>query len=188
MQVAKWNFIYRRYIYWTEWRDSSAILRSNMDGTDVVVLIQNHSLMARPRALVIDFFDDMIYWTDEHNNHILRARIDGSGVEKVITSVPHPYCLTQYKDFIYWGDLQEGSITRASKYNGGNRTRIEANIGYINDMKVFHNSRQVGWNKCGEENGGCSHICLALPGDKYTCACPNHYTLDNETKTSCISK
>ena len=154
----------------------------------MVILIQNRSHTARPRSLAIDFFDDMMYWTDEYYSRILRAKTDGTGVEKVITSLLHPYCLTQYKNFIYWGDLQEGSITRASKYNGGNRTTIANNTGFINDMKVFHSSRQVGWNKCGYQNGGCSHICLALPEDKYRCGCPNHYTLDNDTKTSCIGK
>lgn len=175
-------------MYWLEWRDSPAILRARMDGSDMIILIQNRSQMARPRALVIDFIDDMLYWTDEHNNYILRAKTDGTGVEKVITSLLYPHCLTQYKDFIYWGDPEEGSITRASKYNGGNRTTIAANIGYINDIAIFHSSRQVGWNKCGYKNGGCTHLCLALPENKYRCACPNHYTLDNDTKTSCISK
>ena len=176
-------------MYWTEGRESAAIMRANMDGSNMTILIQNHNEMAKPRSLVIDFFEEMMYWTEEHYNHISRARIDGTGVEKLIeTFLPHPYCLTQYKDFIYWGDQQEATITRASKYNGGNRTRIEGNIGYIMDMKVFHNSRQVGWNKCGDDNGGCSHLCLALPEQKYTCACPDHYTLDNLTKSTCISK
>lgn len=179
-------------MYWTEWRLSSAsaaILRANMDGTNMTFLIANHPEMARPKALVIDFFENMIYWTEEHHNHISRARIDGSGHEKVVSLfLPHPNCLTQYKDFIYWGDQQEGTITRASKYNGGNRTTIEGNVEYIMDMKVFHDSRQVGWNECGNENGGCSHLCLALSDERYTCACPNHYTLDEKNEKSCISK
>jgi low density lipoprotein receptor-related protein 5/6 len=176
-------------MYWTDWHDSASILRANMDGSNVTILLQNHSIIRKPKGLVIDFLEDMIYWTDEENNYIARAMIDGTGLEKIISSsLPHPSCLTQYKDFVYWGDQQEGSITRASKYNGENRTMIEGNIGYIMDMKIFHNSRQVGWNECGNENGGCSHLCLALPGNKYTCACPNHYTLDEETKTTCISK
>ena len=176
-------------MYWTEWRDSAAILRANMDGTGMKILIQSYTQMVRPRSLVIDFFEDMIYWTEEHLNCISRARIDGTGLENVISSsLPHPNCLTQYKDFIYWGDQDDQTISRANKKNGGNRTRIEGNIGYIMDMKIFHNSRQIGWNECGDNNGGCSHLCLALPQEKYTCACPNHYTLDNKTKTSCISK
>ena len=176
-------------MYWTEWRDSASILRANMDGTNVTVLLRHHSVIRRPRALVIDFLEDMIYWTDEEQNYIARAMIDGTGLQKIISSsLPHPYCLTLYKDFLYWGDQQEGSITRASKYTGGNRTIITGNIGYIMDMKIFHSSRQVGWNECGNENGGCSHLCLALQQNTYTCGCPNHYTLDKDTKTSCISK
>lgn len=173
-------------MYWTS---SAAILRADMDGHNMTVLLQNDHHMVRPRAIVIDYLEEKIYWTDEHINCILRANIDGSALEVVISSnLPHPSSLTQYKDFIYWGDPQESSITRASKYNGGNRTMIEANIGYIMDMKVFHSSRQIGWNQCGKDNGGCSHLCLALPEEKWTCACPNHFTLDMDSKTWCISK
>ncbi len=31
------------------------------------------------------------------------------------------------------------------------------------DILVFHSSRQSGWNPCAVNNGGCSHLCLALP-------------------------
>lgn len=41
-----------------------------------------------------------------------------------------------------------------------------------------------GWNLCAFNNGGCSHLCLAKPGNRIECSCPTHYTLsliDNET-------
>ena len=175
-------------MYWSDWRNSAAIYRSNMDGNEVTSLIQNHTYLGRPNSLVIDFFEGKIYWTEHLFNRILRANLDGSTLEVVVSSyLPHPYCLTQYKDFIYWGDWEEGAITRARKENGGNRTRIEGHVGYVMDMKIFHNSRQNGWNACGTDNGGCSHLCLALPRERYTCACPNHYMLDTRNK-SCIGK
>ena len=177
-----------RYMYWTEWGTTAGIYRSNMAGNDIVLLIQNFTYISRPNSLVIDFFEEKIYWAERHYNHILRANTDGSGLEIVVSSrLPHPNCLTQYKDFIYWGDMEEETINRASKETGGNRTRIEGHLGFIMDMKIFHNSRQTGWNSCGDENGNCSHLCLALPDDQYTCGCPNHYTLDTTNK-SCICK
>ena len=79
--------------------------------------------------------------------------------------------------------MQEGTISRASKENGENRTRNEGHLGLVMDGKVFHSSRQFGWNQCGVNNGGCSHLCLARPNEEYTCACPNHYVLDATYKS-----
>lgn len=176
-------------MYWIEWRESAVILRALMDGRNMTVIIQNHTVVMRPRALVIDYLENMIYWTDERHGSIYRARSDGTGLESVVLQhLPHPYCVTQYKDFIFWGDHDDNTISRANKLNGGNRTMIEANIGYIMDVKVFHGTRQVGWNDCGIGNGGCSHLCIPLPGKKHTCACPNHFSIDEEKNTTCIGK
>lgn len=54
------------------------------------------------------------------------------------------------------------------------------------DLLVFHATKQRGSNPCSSSNGGCKHLCLALPNPSggepvYTCACPTHYTLQNET-------
>ena len=95
-------------MYWTEWGTTAGIYRSNMAGNDIVLLIQNFTYISRPNSLVIDFFEEKIYWAERHYNHILRANTDGSGLEIVVSSrLPHPNCLTQYKDFIYWGDMEE---------------------------------------------------------------------------------
>ena len=53
----------------------------------------------------------------------------------------------------------------------------------------------VGVNVCGNNNGGCSHLCLPVPylsdnSAKYVCACPDSpdvYTLANDGLT-CLCK
>ena len=71
--------------------------------------------------------------------------------------------MTQYEEFIYWADWTTRSIERAHKLSGENRTRIQNQVDYVMDILVFHSSRQSGWNPCAVNNGGCSHLCLALP-------------------------
>lgn len=59
----------------------------------------------------------------------------------------------------------------------------------VTDLLVFHSSRQRGFNQCAVNNGGCSHLCLAQPAYTsneivtYSCACPTHYILQNNTCT-----
>lgn len=47
----------------------------------------------------------------------------------------------------------------------------------------------AGWNECGIDNGGCSHLCVALSPEargsgRDDCACPNHLSFDG-TNQSC---
>lgn len=88
------------------------------------------------------------------------------------------------KDYIYWADWNAGTVEAAEKHNGANRTQIHHQLDHVSDLQVFHMSRQVGWNPCAGDNGRCSHLCLARPGDPRHgpyCSCPTHYTLHNTT-------
>jgi len=41
-----------------------------------------------------------------------------------VDDLPHPFGLTQYRDFIYWTDFNLRSIERADKRSGLNRTVV----------------------------------------------------------------
>ncbi|XP_037502141.1 low-density lipoprotein receptor-related protein 6, partial [Rhipicephalus sanguineus] len=41
-----------------------------------------------------------------------------------------------------------------------------------------------GWNQCAVYNGGCSHLCLGVPGLRgFQCACPTHHLLGPNNRT-----
>ncbi|KAG7162923.1 Low-density lipoprotein receptor-related protein 6-like 3 [Homarus americanus] len=105
----------------------------------------------------------------------------------IVKDLPQPYGLTLYEDYVYWADWKTGTIERANKSKGENRTRIQNHLDYIMDILVFHSSRQSGKNPCSVNNGGCSHLCLAVPATNgthnFTCSCPTHYKLDQDGKT-----
>lgn len=70
--------------------------------------------------------------------------------EIVVDDLPHPFGLTQYKDFIYWTDFNLRTIERADKRGGLNRTVI---------LKVWNSVR-----KCEEATADVSvhHSSLCL--------------------------
>nr|CAD7457230.1 unnamed protein product [Timema tahoe] len=187
-----------RYMYWSDWGDMGRIERAAMDGSRRTVLI---SKLGRANGLTIDYVQRRLYWTEITSPAIESADLDGGRRVQVVTQgIEKPYGLTQYQDYIYWTDWKTGNIECANKTTGCNRTRIHAQLEYITDILVFHNSRQSGWNQCAVGNGGCSHLCLALPSpggsganshgatpnrQSYThrCGCPTHYILAGDNVT-----
>ncbi|KAG8222032.1 hypothetical protein J437_LFUL003952 [Ladona fulva] len=196
------------FMYWTDWKRNSRmekpimegrIEKSAMDGSKRTVLIGR---LGRANGLTIDFADRRLYWTEFDAPAIESSDLMGHNrVQLVTKNMNRPYGLTQYQDYIYWTDWDTGDIERANKTSGNNRRKIHSKLEYITDILVFHNSRQSGWNQCAINNGGCTHLCLALPSPgsgrnadlssissstaspNHRCACPTHYTLDHDNKT-----
>ena len=57
-----------------------------------------------------------MYWADVYSGKIQRAKLDGSGVEDVVTRQPQPYgiALDSSSGKIYWADVKTGNIQRAN--------------------------------------------------------------------------
>ncbi|XP_050407937.1 low-density lipoprotein receptor-related protein 6 [Patella vulgata] len=174
------------YMYWSVWGNEPHIERANLDGSKRKVLIADPG---RVQDLTIDYIEKRMYWTNIDRERIESSDMLGENRKVVVRSnVKKPMGLTQYEDFIYWTDILGNSIECANKSTGNNRTVIHKDLKLVFDITVFHASRQSGWNSCGKNNGGCSHLCLAHSKDwangSFHCACPTHYTL-NEENTTC---
>lgn len=171
-----------KFMYWSDWGKAPRIERAALDGSQRVRLITK---IARANSLTIDHVDRRLYWTASDSNLIESSDMSGDGRRVVVHSEAlRPYGLTQYQEYIYWTDLATKSIERADKSSGSNRTRLLGQLKYSDDILVFHTSRQAGWNQCALYNGGCSHLCLGVPGPRgYQCACPTHQPLGPNNKT-----
>jgi low density lipoprotein receptor-related protein 5/6 len=149
------------YMYLGVWGSVPHIERAGLDGSQRITLVNG---VGRVNGLVVDFADRRLYWADVDGKHIESCDLDGKQRQVVVSgNMPQPHGLTQYEEFIYWADWTTRSIERAHKQSGENRTRIQTQVDYVMDILVFHSSRQSGWNPCAVNNGGCSHLCLALP-------------------------
>ncbi|XP_028286130.1 low-density lipoprotein receptor-related protein 5 [Parambassis ranga] len=165
------------YMYWTEWGGRPRIARAYMDGSTIITLVDK---VGRANGLTIDYVDHRLYWTDLDTCMIESTNMQGLQREIIVDDLPHPFGLTQYRDFIYWTDFNLRSIERADKRSGRNRTVVlQGQLELMLDILVFHSSRQDGTNECSHNNGDCAHLCLATPAGAQ-CRCASHYTLNSD--------
>ena len=96
-------------IYWAE---QCAIKRANLDGSGVETLVT--SGVDHPDSLVLDIPGNKMYWTDDGNNTIRRANLDGTQAEILAESPfatdPHGLVLDKTTDSLYWGDHTQDRI------------------------------------------------------------------------------
>jgi low density lipoprotein receptor-related protein 5/6 len=174
------------YMYWSEW-PSDSIRRAAMDGSDLISIISNANHAV---GLTIDADTRKLYWAQDSQPRIEMSDFDGKKRQTLITAdveMPFaPHSLTVFHDFIYWSDWNTGTVEKAHKITGQNRSLIHSNLEYVTSVIAFHSSRQTGSNQCRTNNGGCSHLCLAMPYRKMTCACPTHYQLAADER-SCLA-
>uniref|UniRef100_A0AAQ4RSN1 EGF-like domain-containing protein n=1 Tax=Gasterosteus aculeatus aculeatus TaxID=481459 RepID=A0AAQ4RSN1_GASAC len=162
-------------IYWTDWGNTPRIEYSNMDGSNRRVIADTHLFW--PNGLTIDYAGRRMYWVDAKHHVIERADLDGRNRKAVISQgLPHPFAITVFEDSLYWTDWHTKSINSANKFTGKNQEIIRNKLHFPMDIHTLHPQRQPagGRNRCGANNGGCSHLCL--PSNKtHTCACPTGF-------------
>lgn len=163
--------------------DGESIRRASLDGSDIQTIVSSAN---HPMSLAFDFDQRRLYWATK-NDGIESADWDGkrrlklklAGADAEVSFKPRS--LTLYQEYIFWNDGNSGDIERANKVTGGDRSLIYKNLRDVSSLLIFHNNRQSGTNLCRANNGGCSHLCFALPSQrKVTCACPTHFTLASD--------
>ncbi|CAH1173635.1 unnamed protein product [Phaedon cochleariae] len=174
------------YMYWSE---TGSIKKATMDGKNHIPLVSTEELAT---SLTLDHDQRRLYWTETRSGRIRSADLNGHDVAVVVEdAASQPTGLTLFEDYVFWSDNKTGDIFRANKSNAAaTKTRVHRAEG-VADLSAYHDRsrRRRHANQCAISNGGCSHLCLALPpggqaaggqaadGPGYACACPNHYRL-----------
>lgn len=193
------------YLYFTSWHLQAYIAKMGMDGSNFTRILTWEDNIAWPNALTIDYFTDRIYWADAHLDYIAFTDLEGHHRHIVLSGVkvPHVFALSLFDDMLYWTDWNLKAILRANKFTGKDLQTLRNTTHRPYDIHINHPLRQVQFpNPCGENNGGCSHLCLLSPpaestylnidgyieegAPSYKCACPNQFYLASNSKT-CIA-
>lgn len=174
------------WMFWTDWnKKKPKIERSNLDGSERILLITTDIIW--PNGIAVDLEREKIYWCDAKTDKIEVCNMDGSSRREVITKkLDHPFGLSLLDDYLYWTDWQKRSIERAHKLTGNEHEAIIENIPNVMGLKAVHLGRIRGTNPCSKNNGGCSHLCLNRPNNKYVCACQIGYELSRDKRTCAV--
>ncbi|KAI6192728.1 EGF-like domain-containing protein [Aphelenchoides besseyi] len=173
------------YLYFTEWSLQPYIARVPLDGgpnmADPVEKLAEHDL-GWPNALAIDFYADRLFWGDAHLNEIGWMDMGGRSRHHIPAKrTSHVSSMTVFDDRLFWSDWNLRQVIAADKWTGKNESVLATTIQLPNDLRIVHPLRQPRYpNPCGDNNGGCSHLCLIAAGGKtFTCACPDQFILIN---------
>nr|CAH7712475.1 unnamed protein product [Callosobruchus chinensis] len=161
----------RGFLFWTDW-GVPKIERSFLDGSSRRVLVDTDVNL--PIGLTIDYAGRRIYWVDAKLNAEKIETSDLHGNNRIMLSIQatHPFSLTQHEDYIYWTDWIKKSVMRAEKSTGRDATIIRPQLDAAMGITMVSAERQLGWNPCAVNNGGCTHLCL-FKLKNYTCGCPD---------------
>ena len=121
--------IHGSYLYWTESFPVSKIKRSALGGAQVETLIEG----ARPWA--VEVYNGKIYYTQQGDNTLMKANLDGTGQEVVVSGIDG-WGMDVEGNHVYWVDHRgDRSIMRAT-LNGDNVQIIKELPGGGYDLAV----------------------------------------------------
>ncbi|CAJ0568186.1 unnamed protein product, partial [Mesorhabditis spiculigera] len=177
------------YLYFTDWSLQAYIGKVALDGSpgmaDPIVKLAENDL-GWPNALAIDYYSGRLFWGDAHLNEIGFMDLNGNGRKHIRAKrTSHVTSMTVFDDTLFWSDWNLKEVVSSNKWHGSNETTLAKTIQLPNDIRIVHPLRQPDWpNPCGEDNGGCSHLCLIQAGGKnFTCACPDQFILLEDGKS-----
>ncbi|XP_069081387.1 low-density lipoprotein receptor-related protein 2 [Pleurodeles waltl] len=169
-----------RFIFWADYGQNPKIERAFLDGTNRTVIVSEGIIT--PRGLAVDHNNGYIYWVDDSLDMIARIRPEGgeSEIVRYGSRYPTPYGITIFENSIIWVDRNLKKVFQATKDPGNSEqpTVIRDNINFLRDVTIYDQRFQpqspqaINNNPCLTNNGGCAHLCFAIPGlQTPTCGC-----------------
>ncbi|XP_052831949.1 low-density lipoprotein receptor-related protein 1B isoform X1 [Octopus bimaculoides] len=178
------------HIYWTNWvyypvnsTATATIQRANMDGSDQETFVSGKELF--PTGLFLDSVNKELYWADSSFNKIEKTSLTGTVERKEVLSskidpqLHYPNDLVVHNGILYY--TASASLNAYNLKTKDHYTLRSADSILSHSLTLFSKKLPPGNNKCSEDNGGCSDLCLSLTGENYVCACPAGKELNNNT-------
>ncbi|TMS19458.1 Low-density lipoprotein receptor-related protein 1 [Larimichthys crocea] len=158
--------------------------RAWMDGSNRSVLLTSKTVLW-PNGLSLDIPQGILYWVDAYYDRIEMVYVNSSERKTVYEGqeLNHAFGLCHYKHFLFWNEYRSGSIYKLDTTTGV-ATLLRNERPPIFEIRMYDAQQQQGSNKCRVYNGGCSSLCLAIPGGRQ-CACAEDQILDPADNTSC---
>ncbi|KAL0979642.1 hypothetical protein UPYG_G00187630 [Umbra pygmaea] len=146
---------------------------AHMDGAMRTVVWKD---AVQPSSLTFSSQGDEVYWADIDVGVISSVRVDGSGYKEIKTgdglvafalSNARPLWVTNTDTTKFW--YRDDDMSKKLWFEV--RTQVIS-------LKALSKSSQTGSNFCSDRNGGCSQLCLAVPGGR-NCMCGHDHRTVN---------
>ncbi|ERL86348.1 hypothetical protein D910_03756 [Dendroctonus ponderosae] len=176
--------------------DSSQVLRANMDGTNSVSIVSEAAYKAS--GIAVDIIAKRVFWCDSLLDYIETVDYDGQKRFLVIRGqqVPSPTRLALFESRVYWTDSTKQGVMSVDKFDSSGIQTVYRmkDIRDPRAIKAVHPlvQRYVG-NPCGNNNGGCQHMCIVTQTEVvrgkyppilgYRCACNIGFRLGLDEQT-----
>ena len=104
-------------MYWTTYSGYSAIVRSELDGTNPVTLVTG---LGDIFGIAIDFSSQRLYWADRYFQMIRSSDLEGHGVQTVyqLEHRPGPLGVAVVGNRVYWSTWGSHKLQSGSKLGG----------------------------------------------------------------------
>ena len=177
------------YVYWAD-RNPGKIRRANLDGTNVRDLVTG---LGRPVGIALDLAGGKMYWTDRDNSNfrdpnartkILRANIDGSNIETLVTGpastlLSEEIALDLAAGKMYWTDVGDIDGILRANLDGTNIETLVTEVSSLRGIALDLTDGKMYWSDPGEgkiqrANLDGSNIETLVPG----LGSPHHIALD----------
>ncbi|XP_017469873.1 PREDICTED: low-density lipoprotein receptor-related protein 4-like [Rhagoletis zephyria] len=169
-------------LFWTDWGHYRKIERAHMDGESRQRIVTSN--LGWPNGLSLDLKTKRIYWVDAQLKTIDSCDYTGNQRKLIMSSLHHPYALAMTDDHIYWTDWKSKALHMTDRRNITAKKEIMTNLDGLMDIKVITVNKTQPENVCGNNNGGCSHLCLRNPTG-YSCRCPIGLKLKEGSTNQC---
>ncbi|XP_022106372.1 low-density lipoprotein receptor-related protein 6-like [Acanthaster planci] len=169
-------------MFWTNVvRTQHKIERASYDGTEHTVLFSVN--LGELGPITADPSSETLFWVDTMLKRIESAHISGSDRRTLVEDhILLPKGLAVLGDHLYWVDRQAEIIARVNKYSGSGWVRIQGETSYLTDIQAVGMPLQAD-HPCIDDNGGCSHICIAMGDGQSRCSCPLDLVLQEDEST-----
>ncbi|XP_065832092.1 low-density lipoprotein receptor-like isoform X2 [Oscarella lobularis] len=176
----------RGVMFWTDWGEWSLVVRANMDGSDVRVLINDTDVAKWPNGLTIDLYGEYVIWCDGWYEKIVVMDYEGKKMKTLIQGgIGNIFGLALYDDKLIFSEWRQGKVFISGMLDGSHKYTVASSaVSNVQGIAMYQEQQQPFHdNPC--RGSMCSHYCVPSAGAEtgFVCVCDSGIRLLNDGAT-----
>ncbi|XP_012944048.1 low-density lipoprotein receptor-related protein 1 [Aplysia californica] len=175
------------FIFWTDRGNVPKIERSNLDGSERLVVVSTE--MSWPNGLAVDRVRRWLYWADSKKKTIEVAKYDGTRRQTLYSARMFkddpPFAVEVFEDYLYVLTLYEGKALKLSKFHDSlglpaPKATLFSILHHVRDLVIVQENKQPKVSShCNSSTCPASQICFNTPEKGHVCHCPDKPVMED---------